>query len=170
MAPAFQHVAETPLTEQRGGVVAVFAGELAGAASAARHYSPILGAEARVGPGGSLATPLRPGFEHAALLLAGDASLDGQPLAAGRLHYLGVGRHGAEWTSVGGGQVLLIGGQPFGETVLMWWNFVGRTPEEIAQARADWEARERFGEVTAYRGARLRAPELVRFARGEPGS
>ena len=22
----------------------------------------------------------------------------------------------------------------------MWWNFVGRTHEEVAQARADWEA------------------------------
>ena len=120
--------------------------------------------------GGRVAVPLRPEFEHAALVLQGDGSIDGRPLTVGRLHYLGIHRSGAEFASAAGGRLLLIGGAPFGETVLMWWNFVGRTPAEIAQARADWEARDRFGEVKAYRGERLRAPELVRFARGEPGS
>jgi hypothetical protein len=47
----------------------------------------------------------------------------------------------------------------------MWWNFVARTPEEIAEARADWEAHRRFGEVVAYGGPRLEAPALRRFAR-----
>ena len=55
-------------------------------------------------------------------------------------------------------------------TILMWWNFVARTEEEIAQARADWEAGQRFGNVTAYRGLRLSAPSLVRLARPNPVS
>ena len=57
-----------------------------------------------------------------------------------------------------GARVLLIGGPPFPETILMWWNFVARTPEEIAQARSDWEKRRRFGDVTAYQGPRLERP------------
>jgi hypothetical protein len=52
----------------------------------------------------------------------------------------------------------------------MWWNFVARTPEEIRDARDDWENGRRFGEVTAYKGQRLRAPELVRLARPNPVS
>jgi hypothetical protein len=56
---------------------------------------------------------------------------------------------------------LLIGGTPFGETILMWWNFVARTPDEIREARDDWQAGRRFGEVRAYAGARLEAPPLV---------
>jgi len=50
----------------------------------------------------------------------------------------------------------------------MWWNFVARTPEEIAQARTDWEERRRFGEVVAYAGPRLAAPDLARLARPNP--
>ena len=64
----------------------------------------------------------------------------------------------------------MIGGPPFPEPILMWWNFVARTQEEIAQARADWEEHRRFGDVNAYRGGRLKAPELLRFARPDPMS
>ena len=52
----------------------------------------------------------------------------------------------------------------------MWWNFVARTPEEIAKARADWEAGLRFGPVKGYDGASLAAPPLARFARPNPVS
>lgn len=58
----------------------------------------------------------------------------------------------------------------------MWWNFVARTPEEIAQARADWELTRlesvgsRFGVVPGDYGAMLAAPDLVRFARPNPAS
>ena len=27
-----------------------------------------------------------------------------------------------------GSRLLLLGGPPFGEPIVMWWNFVGRTP------------------------------------------
>jgi len=56
---------------------------------------------------------------------------------------------------------VLIGGEPFREPVLMWWNFVARTSEEMARAREDWEVHRRFGEVRAYNGPRLPAPELT---------
>ncbi|MFE6867122.1 pirin-like C-terminal cupin domain-containing protein, partial [Kitasatospora sp. NPDC057692] len=55
---------------------------------------------------------------------------------------------------------LLLGGEPFAEKLVMWWNFIGRTGDEILQARNDWEAGTRFGTVHGYDGARLRAPEL----------
>ena len=104
------------------------------------------------------------------LVLSGDCSLDGQPLRERVLYYLGTQRTDASFASATGARVLLIGGPPFSETILMWWNFVARTPEEIRDARDDWESGRRFGEVRAYKGQRLHAPELVRLARPNPVS
>jgi len=58
--------------------------------------------------------------------------------------------------------VLLIGGEPLGEDLVMWWNFVGRTHEEIETARDDWEAgADRFGSpIAVHDGARIPAPPL----------
>ncbi len=106
---------------------------------------------------GRLELRLDPSFEHAALLLTGDAEINGQSIDSTNLYYLGTNRSSIEFKSRDGGRVLLIGGPPFPEKILMWWNFVARTPEEIAQARSDWQSQQRFGEVR-YRGSRLDAP------------
>lgn len=167
-APGFSHVAEVPAVEPAGGLVKVFAGSLLGAVSPSPYYSPILGADVHVHPGMSLELPLDAGFEHAVLVLGGDAALDGESLVERQLYYLGTSRTGVTVSSRSGGHLLLIGGPPFPETILMWWNFVGRTQEEIAAAREDWEAGRRFGTVLSYDGPRLDAPRLVRFARPNP--
>jgi hypothetical protein len=31
---------------------------------------------------------------------------------------------------------------PFEESILMWWNYVARTQEEITQAHSDWTQRQ----------------------------
>ena len=170
MPAAFTHLPEVPMIESANGCVRVFAGTLLGAQPGAPYFSDLLGADLQLHPGRTLDLPLQTAFEHAVLVLEGDCSLDGQPLPPHMLHYLGTRRSAAAFASRGGARVLLIGGPPFPETILMWWNFVGRTQEEIAQARADWERRERFGDVAAYGGPRLSAPSLVSFARPNPAS
>ena len=168
MPGAFDHVKEVPLLETPGGAVRVFAGSLGSAASAAPHYSEIVGADLDVRARSTIEMPLNTVYEHAVLVVAGDCSLEGQPLEQRVLYYLGTQRSDVSVSSRDGGQVLLIGGPPFPETILMWWNFVARRPEEIAEARADWEAHRRFGDVTAYNGPRLSAPALVRLAPPNP--
>lgn len=170
MAASFEHVREVPLVESSGGLVRVFAGSLDGATSFAPHHSEIVGADLQVHAAQMLEIPLAPTFEHAALVLEGECTLEGQTLEPRVLYYLGRQRSSACISSRAGARVLLIGGPPFPETILMWWNFVARTPEEIAEARADWEAHRRFGEVPAYHGPRLSAPSLVRLARPNPVS
>jgi hypothetical protein len=170
MPPGFSHVQEVPVIERPSGIVQIFAGELDGAASPAPYYSALLGADAQVHRGHELVLPLNPAFEHAVLVMSGDCTLDGQRLEHRMLYYLGTARTDACFSSSEGGRVLLIGGPPFPETILMWWNFVARTPDEITHARADWEAQRRFGEVNAYAGPRLAAPALTRFARPNPVS
>jgi hypothetical protein len=71
-------------------------------------------------------------------------------------------------------RVILLGGTPFGEDIVMWWNFVGRTHEEIVRFRDEWQAEsDRFGRVLGYHGQRLPAPRLPGGRlrpRGNPGS
>jgi redox-sensitive bicupin YhaK (pirin superfamily) len=164
----FQHVPEAPTATLRGGIAQVFAGTLAGVVSPAIHHSPLVGADLRVHPGERLSFDVSAAFEHAVLLLRGDAESEGTVFAPHVLYYFGSGRTEIALSSHKGARVLFIGGPPFGETILMWWNFVARTPEEIAKARADWEAGLRFGPVKGYDGASMPAPPLARFARPNP--
>jgi redox-sensitive bicupin YhaK (pirin superfamily) len=138
--------------------------------SPAEHFSDLVGVDLRVHPGNEVTLPLERHDEHGALLLKGDGTFDGQRLASGVLYYLGTQRMDLKLANVGGGRVLLIGGPPFPETILMWWNFVARTPDEIRQARDDGESHHRFGDVHAYNGPRLAAPGLVRLAAPNPVS
>ena len=161
---SFQHIVEVPILEQTGGIVRVFAGSVGDYSSTAMHFSPLLGVDISLHAGGSVELPLDRSFEHAALLLTGDAEIDGQPIDSTSLWYLGTSRSSVEFKSKSGSDVLLIGGPPFPETILMWWNFVARTAEEIAQARSDWQSQRRFGKVAAYNGPRLDAPPLQHFA------
>ena len=85
------------------------------------------------------------------------------------LYDLGIGRAEVSISTREGARLLLIGGTPFAEPVLMWWNFVARTPEEIAAARAAW-VEGRFGEVRGYDGPRLAAPPLGKLAPPNPAS
>jgi redox-sensitive bicupin YhaK (pirin superfamily) len=168
--PGFDSIVSVPVAEVQGGIVQVFAGSLAGVTSPARHYGEIVGADLQLNGVETLEIRLEPGYEHALLLLAGDCAFSEQPIEERTLYYLGTGRASASLRSRAGGRLLLIGGPPFPDTILMWWNFVARTRDEIAAARADWEGHRRFGEVSRYDGPRLDAPELARFARPNPAS
>jgi len=157
--PSFESHAGLPEVDLGRGRATVILGSLGGAASPGTTFSPIVGADVSLEAGAAVEVPVDPLQEHALVPLEGEARLDGSPLTAGGLDYLGTGRDVLRLSGASAGaRVLLIGGAPFGETVLMWWNFVARTRDEIVAAREDWEAGRRFGTVDAYRGARTPAP------------
>ena len=57
--------------------------------------------------------------------------------------------------------VVMLGGVPLGEKLLMWWNFIAREHNEIVEMRRAWNAREeRFGEFADRIGGWIPAPEL----------
>ena len=118
-AASFAHVGEVPIVESPGGLVHVFAGSMAGAVIDQPYFSPVIGADLQVHAGGALTVPLDPTFEHAVLVLQGDAAIDGQALAADTMYYLGCARTSADVTSGTGARVQLIGGPPFPEMILM---------------------------------------------------
>jgi redox-sensitive bicupin YhaK (pirin superfamily) len=161
--PAFERHADLPAIETEGGAATVIRGELSGLRSPVRQFSPLILAELRLRQGSELRLPLRHEFEHALVMLRGEGTLEGgEPLSMETLYYLGRGRREVR---IAAGSLpataLLLGGVPFGEAIRMWWNFVARSPEEIAEAREDWVAGRRFGEVSSYRGKRVEAPPLA---------
>jgi redox-sensitive bicupin YhaK (pirin superfamily) len=150
--PAFEQHRDLPTVHGPGFTATVMVGTFAGASSPATMYTPIVGAD--VACGGTAAFPLDPAFEHAVLVLDGGLTVDGQEIGPGPLGYLGAGREVLAVDALPETRFLLIGGEPLQEELLMWWNFVGRTHEEVAQARADWEAQAELPDPAA-EGARF---------------
>lgn len=156
----FQHHVP-PTVEVDGCAVRVFLGSLAGSTSPVRTFTPLLGAEIVLPAGATLTLEVDPAFEHGVLLDTGDVSLGSTELESASLGYVGTGSTTLTLSSAGGARVVLLGGEPFGEEIVMWWNFVGRTHDEIAAFREEWQAEtDRFGRVEGYPGARLPAPPL----------
>ncbi|WP_327179642.1 pirin family protein [Streptomyces sp. NBC_01335] len=158
--PHFQHHADLPTVTASGLTATVILGELDGAASQGTTYTPIVGADLALAAGTETRLPLDPDFEYAVLSMSGEAHVDGVPVLPGSMLYLGCGRSQLPLRADSDAGLMLLGGEPFAEEVVMWWNFIGRSGDEIAQARNDWEKGSRFGEVHGYDGARLPAPEL----------
>ncbi len=160
VAPAFEHHAELPDAAVPGFQTTVFMGELAGSQSPATAFSPIVGAELSAAGGAATSSvPLRPDYEHVVFVVTGRADVDGAVLAPGQLLYLPTGRERAGVSAPAGSSLMLLGGEPLGEPLLMWWNFVARTPEEIEAATASWRTGG-FGEVGGYEGEPMPAPDL----------
>jgi redox-sensitive bicupin YhaK (pirin superfamily) len=158
--PAFEHHTDLPVLTDRGLRATVLLGELAGAASAGTVHTPRVGVDHALDAGADVRVPLEPDFEYAVLAMSGAAEVDGVGLEPGSLLYLGCGRSALRMQAKSDAGLMLLGGEPFDEKIVMWWNLIGRTGQEIAEARADWAAGERFGTVEGYDGVRLDAPTL----------
>ncbi|WP_372699546.1 pirin family protein [Arthrobacter sp. JSM 101049] len=138
-SPGFEHHRPDPVCGD-DWTARVFLGSLLGSTSPVATHSPLLGAEILLDDGASLALELDPGFEHGVLLDSGALRLDGEDVPVDHLAYLAPdsGRITLEGHD-GGARLLLIGGEPLGEQIVMWWNFVGRSHEEIVEYRRAWQ-------------------------------
>ena len=148
---AFEHHGSLPAFETGGAEGTVLVGEVAGVASPARADTDLVGADVRLR--GDAVLPVRSDFEHALVVLDGEAVVDGAAVRPGTLAYLGLGRDELALSAGRPARVLLLGGVPFEAPVFMWWNFVARDQDEVGTAFAAWEGldEERFGPV----GSRL---------------
>lgn len=142
----------------------MLAGAHDGRCAPTRLYSPLLGLDIASDDATALRLTLNPDFEYGLLTLVGEASVEGEVFAADAFAYLGRGRHELQLTLGAGTRLLVLGGEPFAEPVLMWWNFVGWTKASIAQAQAQWERGEardsRFGPVGDGQAPHLMPPPL----------
>jgi redox-sensitive bicupin YhaK (pirin superfamily) len=184
-----------PADEGAPGEAIVVMGTLGGVDSPATAYTPIVGAELHIPAGSRVRIPLDPAWEHALVGVEGIADVhaavpptlqtagtDAAGLPGGNgstgdgaieldrrhLLYLGTHRESIEVTAPEGATLFLLGGEPFEDDIVMWWNFVGRSHDEIVDAREQWEARsERFGHVIDHGDERIPAPPMpaVRLTR-----
>lgn len=140
-ANGFVHYVPEPVID--GGLTArVFIGELLGSRSPVEtRTTPMLGAELCLEPGASVTFEVRSDFEHAVLAESDDLVVNGARLEHRSLAYVPPG--GDTLTLAAGergGRAILLGGVPFGEQILMWWNFIGRTHEEVVEFRRRYQA------------------------------
>jgi redox-sensitive bicupin YhaK (pirin superfamily) len=162
MDPDFEQHVSLPEYTGPGVTATVVMGSLGGVTSPATAHTPIVGADLLLR--GTAVLPLRPDHEHAVLAID-LVTVAGVEVPRGHMLYLGTGR--TELRLAGEGRAFLLGGEPFPDELVMWWNFVGRSHDEIATAREEWQAADaRFGEVEGHDGARVPAPDLpgVRLA------
>jgi quercetin 2,3-dioxygenase len=160
-APAFEHHATLPGWTSDGLTTTVLMGSFGGATSPGIAYTPLVGVDLDLTAGADVELPLEPEFEYGLLASSGSATVEGAPLDRGAMLYLGTGRRTLRLTAEEPTRLLLLGGEPFEEQLVMWWNFVGRSGEEIADYAEQWNAESgRFGAVVGYDGDRLGAPPL----------
>ena len=150
----FEHVAQLPRIDLDNAVATVVVGDIDGVRSPARRDSEHVAVELDL-HGGTTEVSLRANYEYALIVVTGEVLVDGVSAVAGQLAYVGARRDEIRLSARDGARAMLIGGVPFDEQVFMWWNFVARTKEEIADAWLAWASGgERFASV-ASRFARI---------------
>ena len=136
--PTFAHYAP-PVIHGEGWDALVFLGSLLASTSPVETFSPLLGAELILDGGARLSLEADPQFEYGVLVDFGSIHVNGVEVTEHQLAYVAPGEpldlEGADTS-----HIVLLGGRPFGEEIVMWWNFVGRDHDEIVEARADWMA------------------------------
>lgn len=161
-APAFEHVRDLPTVELGHASVKVFAGSMLGQTAPTTIFSPLVGAEVRVPAGTSLRLPVDANFEHGVMIAQGSATVNGVFVKQELTEYLEPGASEILITAEGQDLIaVLLGGQPFAEPIVMWWNFIARSHEQIVEQREQWNNRDpRFGEFEDHIGGWIPAPEL----------
>lgn len=137
--PAFEAYAPEPVAGE-GWTASVFLGSLLGSTSPVTTWSALLGAELRLAAGTTLEVDVEAGHEHGLLVDHGDVDLEATTVAPGELAYVAPGLTRLTVTARTDALLLLLGGEPLDETIVMWWNFIGRSHDDIAAYRANYQA------------------------------
>jgi len=169
MAPAFDRfvpevVGDGPATWR------VFLGSVGGMSSPVTTHSPLLGAELVLVGGAEITISVDPAFEHGLLVDDGAVLVGESRVNVAELAYLPPGTSEIRVAAPGApARLMLLGGEPLGEQIVMWWNFIGRDHDEIAEFRREWQSElagtapsglQRFGVVPGYEGPALPAPVM----------
>jgi redox-sensitive bicupin YhaK (pirin superfamily) len=169
--PFFEHHV-APRTTIGDAQVIVFIGSLAGdhgaVTAGTTTFTPLLGAEILAPAGSKITIPVDPTFEHGILVDTGTVEVAGEVATKDQLAYVEPG-HNSITLTIGDepARLVLLGGTPFEEELVMWWNFIGRSHEEIVTMREQWQndvvlegnPEGIFGHVE-HSGSTIPAPEM----------
>ena len=138
--PGFAHHAPAPV-HGNGYEARVFLGSLLGDTSPVETFTPLLGVELRLDGAATVVLDVDPTYELGVLVDSGVLEVEGVEAKPGDLAYV---PPGSDLLTLAAhdhpARLLLLGGPPFGEAIVMWWNLVARTHEEVVAWRAEWQA------------------------------
>lgn len=161
MPPAFENYPELPVVQEQGIEFTVLVGDYLNVTSPVKVHTALLGVDLFAANPTGARLALKPEFEYGFMALEGSAMINGHHLNQDNMVILEPGLESVDIELAAGSRVLLLGGEPFETPILLWWNFVARTQEEIETARQQWiEGDARFGRIPHYLGERLEAPAL----------
>lgn len=166
-APSFEHYVP-PAARVDGAEVRVFLGTLFGQTSPVPTFTPLIGAEVVLTAGRGLDIAVDPAHEHGLLCDTGTVTVGPATAEPGEIVFQGAGGGSIRVEAAADPtRFLVLGGEPFGEQIVMWWNFVGGSHEEVVAFREDWQRQRtapdnggRYGAFPDVWPSTLPAPEL----------
>jgi redox-sensitive bicupin YhaK (pirin superfamily) len=160
-SPMFHHHKSLPSSDVDGIGVKTILGNFQGIETGVEVFSPLIGLELRVPRGHTSRLPLEAAFEHGFHVVSGTVRVGGVPVNSGSMLYVPAGQSEIEIDSPEGALLMMIGGLPFNEPIIMWWNFIGRSQAEIVKMRSEWSSHsDRFPDFIDEIGVRIEAPPL----------
>lgn len=162
VAPHFEHLGRDvlPNFSHDGADIKVLAGELFGHRAPTTIYTPLMGAEVVLPAAGEVRLELDASFEYGILADGPGIRVHGTELELAQLAYMPPGQRAVTISADRPARFMLLGGEPFGEDIVMWWNFIGRSHDEVVAARDDWmSAVGQYGSD----GAPISGVEVTRF-------
>jgi quercetin 2,3-dioxygenase len=160
MEPNFMHHESVPSVNYDNLQVNILAGEFLNSISSVKVYSPLVALELNALDDSAATIPLNPTFEYGILPLIGNIEINHETIDLNTLLYLPFGKTRISIRVKKGSRILLIGGEPFKEDILIWWNFVARTKKEMLTAADAWNNHTAFGQVKGYLRKELTPPSL----------
>ncbi len=161
--PRFEHYPDLPTIAVGNDQLTLLVGDYEGVQSPVMVHTPLFGADLYSPDGGNFRLTLNPSFEYGLMILEGDTQLEHSALTGGTLYYQPPGIESLSLIMQPGSRALLLGGEPFQEAIVLWWNFVARSQEELQGAVDDWNSNNeaRFGHMlSGSPSAKLKAPTL----------
>jgi redox-sensitive bicupin YhaK (pirin superfamily) len=141
--------------------ICLILGALLGHQSSAQTFSPLIGAELYFDKAVTIVLPLEESFEYGFLVDSGSVEFNGREISEGSLHYIPEGSTEVSISASSKSRIMMLGGEPFEEEIVMWWNFIGRSHEDIVEMREAWESHSnRFAPFVDHLGERIPAPGM----------
>ncbi|WP_280539945.1 pirin family protein [Chromohalobacter sp. 11-W] len=159
--PRFDHYSALPRWSEQGADATLLVGEFQDRKAPTLTFSSLLGLDLVSTDTTRLHLPARPDFEYGVLVLEDNLTIERDHFTANEMAYLGSGLDEITLALESGTRVLLLGGEPLHEDIYIWWNFVGHSKAEIAEAQEEWESgSDRFGDVPEFDGERIMPPPI----------
>lgn len=160
-SPMFHHHQDLPRFAIDGADARLFVGDYGDHRAGVAVFTPLLGMELTIPAGHTARIPLDSSFEHGLHVAAGGIRVQETSTPAGSLLFAPAGINEITVTAPEGAVIALLGGEPFTDPLVMWWNFIGRTHEEVEEMQREWNAHsDRFPTFDDAIGGRIDAPPM----------